>query len=108
MMVPSSKGRGEVLHVELEMSEEIDILACFKGIKGIDSAIDRRINENLASRSSKGSLFNRGDYFSNIKAADLFHLERSSIQISILPSELVRIRIIFEILFSIYITTVVL
>lgn len=108
MMVSASEGSGEVLHVKLKMGEEIDVLARFEGIESVYSAINGGIDEDLASRSCKGCLFNRGDHFSNVEAADLLHLERSPIQISIFPSELVRVGIVFEVLFSIYITTVLL
>lgn len=108
MVVPASEGSGEVLHVQLKMGEEIDILACLEGIKSVDSAIDGRVDEDLASRGGKGCLLNRGDHFSNVKAADLLHLERSPVQIPIFPPELVRVGVVLEVLFSIYITSVLL
>lgn len=101
MMIPASKGRGKIFHVKFEVSEEINILSCFKWAEGINSTINGGIYQNLTSRCRKGGLFNRSNHLPHVKTADLLHLERSPIQISVLPSEFIRVRIVLEVLFRI-------
>ena len=100
-VISSSKRRHQVLHVEFEMGEEVHIFSGLEWAEGIDSSVDGGVDECFCSRGGECCFLNGGDNFSYIEAADLFHFEGSSIEISIFPSKLISIRIILEILFCI-------
>lgn len=47
LMVSTSQSRNQVFHVELKMSEKIDIFSSFKGTESIDATVDSRVYEYL-------------------------------------------------------------
>ena len=101
-VVPPSQRRHQVFHVELEMREEVDVLASLEGAEGMDSPIDGGVDEGFGARGGKGCLFDGGDHFPHVETAALLHLEGSPVQIPVLPSKLVGIRVVLEILLRVY------
>ena len=102
-VVPPSQRRHQVLHVEFEVGEEVHVLAGLERAKGMDSPVDSGVDEGFRAGCGKSCLFDGGDNFPHIETAALLHFERSSVQISILPSELVGVGVVLEILLGVYV-----
>ena len=97
-MVPPPQERHQIFHVELEMGEKIDVLASLKGAEGMDAPIDGGVDEGFGAGGGKGCLFDGGDYFPHVETAALLHFEGSPVQVPILPSELVGVGVVLEVL----------
>lgn len=49
LVVSSSQRWGYIFHVELQMSEKVNIFSGLKGTKGVYSTIYRRVDQNLTT-----------------------------------------------------------
>ena len=96
-VLPPSGLRQQVLHVELQVSEEVHILPRFEGAQRVYSPVDGRVEKDLAARGRQGCLFDGRDHFSHEEVAGLLHLEGRPVQVPVLPPELIRVGVVLEV-----------
>lgn len=98
VVVPAPQRSTQVFHVELEVREEVDLLSRAEGVQRVNAPVYRRVHDDLAVRGRELDLFDRGHHLPHVEAADLLHLKGRSVEVPVLPPELVRVGIVLEVL----------
>ena len=98
VVVPAPERRGQIFHVELEVREEVDFLSAAEGVERVNAPVYRGVHDDFAVRGRELDLLDRGHHLPHVKTADLLHLKGRSVEVAVLPPELVRIGVVLEVL----------